>query len=134
MSVRRSIFSPGYISHGTLSLFSWFIRRGRAAFDGRTCYWTHNIDQGARPCYPPSVKAVSHCCGVGSTCLGDTLCLSSQGPLYIGHCTARDWWNSTPVPDGCPKYYKYCEGSCQVLCYCIEVCNAQMITNANVLC
>ncbi|KAJ4990939.1 hypothetical protein SVAN01_03510 [Stagonosporopsis vannaccii] len=87
-----------------------FTFRSDATFDSRTCYWKYNIDQGARPCYPPSVKPVSHCCWEGHTCLGDTLCLSNAGPLYLGHCTARDWWNDTTVPEGCPKYFKDCEG------------------------
>ncbi|KAF2627229.1 hypothetical protein BU25DRAFT_422093 [Macroventuria anomochaeta] len=82
-----------------------------AEIDSRPCYYTYNhVQPGYYPCYPPSVKAISHCCGIGSTCLGDTLCLSSDGPMYIGSCTAKDWFNSTTIPSGCPKYYKYCEG------------------------
>ena len=87
-----------------------------AQLDARLCYYTYNyIQPDYRPCYPPSAKAVSHCCGVGSTCLGDTLCLSSDGPMYIGSCTMKDWWNSTTIPIDCPKYYEFCKGTLKVL-------------------
>lgn len=82
-----------------------------AQLDTRLCYYIYNyVQPDARPCYPPSAKAISHCCGIKSTCLGDTLCLSSDGPMYIGSCTVKDWWNSTTIPNDCPKYYEYCKG------------------------
>lgn len=88
----------------------------RAEFDSRLCYYTYNyVQPDARPCYPPSAKTISHCCGIGSTCLGDTLCLSSDGPMYIGSCTVKDWFNSTTIPSDCPKYYEYCKGMCRRL-------------------
>lgn len=117
MIVLQLLLRHGRSSLVNIYLFAVFILGGRAAFDSRTCYWKYNIDQGARPCYPPSVKPVSHCCGEGHTCLGDTLCLSNDGPLYLGHCTARNWWNGTTVPEGCPKYLKNCEGMRDFVAY-----------------
>jgi hypothetical protein len=63
-----------------------------AADDNRTCY-----DSSGKvallhiPCVDASAQTSSHCCSLWDTCIGDTLCLSQIGTLWVGSCTIQDW-------------------------------------------
>ncbi|KAF1843993.1 uncharacterized protein K460DRAFT_368862 [Cucurbitaria berberidis CBS 394.84] len=75
-----------------------------AATDSRACYDSKNNIVSHQPCVAPGTKAVSHCCSTIDTCLGDTLCLSQFGTLYVGSCTIKDWSGGNQGRGDCPKY------------------------------
>lgn len=73
--------------------------------DTRSCYDVDNkIMLDHRPCVNPTTQEHSHCCSLADTCIGDTLCLSQFGTLYVGGCTAKDWSNGRNARSFCPKY------------------------------
>jgi hypothetical protein len=73
--------------------------------DTRACYNVSNdIEPGHYPCVSPETKAISHCCSTVDTCIGDTLCLSQWGTLYVGSCTVENWLDGTSGRGDCPKY------------------------------
>ena len=94
---RKNLPMPrSFIQYGPSALLlSTFIVTVSSQF--RQCYDPSGKPSASQPCTPNSV---SHCCSPGvDTCLGDTLCLSQYGTLYVGGCTEKSW---TGI--GCPKY------------------------------
>jgi len=77
----------------------------RASPDTRACYSVSNsIAPNQHPCISPTTQSISHCCSTTDTCLGDTLCLSQFGTLYVGSCTIKDWKDGANGKGSCPKY------------------------------
>ena len=76
-----------------------------AANDTRLCYDVLNNEApNHHPCLPPESGPISHCCADIDTCLGDTLCISQWGTLYVGTCTVMDWVSGNYGRGQCPKY------------------------------
>ncbi|KAH7401417.1 hypothetical protein BKA66DRAFT_450387 [Pyrenochaeta sp. MPI-SDFR-AT-0127] len=89
----------------TYTLVASYAHHCIALPDRRTCYDSSNaLLTTHRPCVDPSIKAISHCCSAVDTCLGDTLCLSQWGTLYVGVCTVKDWPTGNNGRGDCPKY------------------------------
>lgn len=87
------------------TLAAFYMHQCVAMPDRRECYDSSNkLLYTHRPCVDPSIKAISHCCSTVDTCLGDTLCLSQWGTLYVGACTVRDWSTGINGRGDCPKY------------------------------
>ncbi|KAF2466863.1 uncharacterized protein BDR25DRAFT_305753 [Lindgomyces ingoldianus] len=73
-----------------------------ATNDTRPCYnATGGVAPDHHPCVSSETKEISHCCTTWDTCLGDTLCLSQWGTLYVGTCTVKSWDSGR---GDCPKY------------------------------
>jgi hypothetical protein len=75
------------------------------AADTRTCYdGAGKVQPQHVPCVNASTQASSHCCAVWDTCIGDNLCLSQVGTLFVATCTVQNWGKGNVGRDFCPKY------------------------------
>ncbi|KAJ8115724.1 hypothetical protein OPT61_g2692 [Boeremia exigua] len=121
MSVPRRTLSTTKCLYMALALLTLVFQVASASTDDRTCFDYNNEElSDSRPCYAPGTKSISHCCSTQDTCVGDTLCLSQFGTLYIGSCTVKDWADGSAGRGDCPKYYDYCKSNAG---WDIAVCN-----------